>query len=69
VHDPITVLLFLSSARDVLTKIVVGKGIYQNGCVRTVDKGGLRASTLTHYYNQRSITYDEKNNRSDQETR
>lgn len=42
VHDPITALIFSSSARDVLMTMVAGREVYREGCVVTVDEERLR---------------------------
>jgi cytosine/adenosine deaminase-related metal-dependent hydrolase len=42
VHDPISTLIFSSSARDVLMTMVAGREVYRDGRVVTVDEERLR---------------------------
>lgn len=43
VYDPVTALIFSSSARDVVLTVVAGKEVYRAGRVTTVDEDRLRA--------------------------
>jgi 5-methylthioadenosine/S-adenosylhomocysteine deaminase len=43
VYDPVTTLIFSSSARDVILTVVAGREVYSDGRVTTVDENRLRA--------------------------
>jgi cytosine/adenosine deaminase-related metal-dependent hydrolase len=42
-YDPVTTLIFSSSARDVILTVVAGREVYRDGRVTTVDEDRLRA--------------------------
>jgi 5-methylthioadenosine/S-adenosylhomocysteine deaminase len=42
-YDPVSALIFSSSARDVVLTVVAGKEVYRDGRVPTVDEDRLRA--------------------------
>ncbi len=42
-YDPISTLIFASSARDARLTVVAGREVYREGCVTTVDEERLRA--------------------------
>ncbi|MBA2702367.1 MAG: amidohydrolase family protein [Blastocatellia bacterium] len=43
VYDPVSALIFSSSARDVVLTVVAGREVYRDGRVTTVDESRLRA--------------------------
>jgi 5-methylthioadenosine/S-adenosylhomocysteine deaminase len=42
-YDPVTTLIFSSSARDVILTVVAGREVYRDGRVTSVDEDRLRA--------------------------
>ncbi len=43
VYNPVSTLVFASSARDVILTVVAGREVYRDGCVASVDEQRLHA--------------------------